>query len=82
MRSARVIIRPFANFVVYPFFIASPETSVPRAFKIQKIGKEITLIINGPINGIIAIKALIPTKISVKIVTINVVKTIIFLSIP
>ena len=40
MRSARVIIRPLASSVAYPFFIARPETNVPRAFKIQNMGIE------------------------------------------
>ena len=82
IRRARVTIRPFANFVVYPFLIASPETRVPRAFKIQKNGIDTTFTIKGPIIGIAAISALKPTNISVNIVNRNVMNTSIFLSIP
>ena len=82
IRRARVIIRPFANFVVYPFLIASPETRVPNAFNTQKIGIETTFTIKGPTIGIAAISALRPTKISVNIVKRNVVNTRSFLSIP
>ena len=82
IRRARVIIRPFANFVVYPFLIANPETRVPSAFKIQKIGIETIFTIKGPTTGIAAIRALNPTNISVKIVNRNVANTRIFLSIP
>ena len=82
IRSARVIIRPLASSVAYPFFIAMPETRVPSAFNIQKTGTETIFIIIGPIRGIAATMTPRPAKISVKTPKINAVNTISFLSIP
>ena len=82
IRSPRVTILPFANSVAYPFFIATPDTIVPRAFKTQNMGIETIFIIRGPTKGIAATKTPIPTKISVKMLTANAAKTIIFLSMP
>ncbi len=82
IRSASVMMRPFASSVAYHFFIAIPDTNVPKAFKIQKIGIDTILIIIGPTTGIAATKMPIPAKISVNTPTINAVKTISFLSIP
>ena len=80
--SARVIIFPLAISVPYPFFIATPDTTVPMAFKIRKKGIETTFTIKGPIIGIAAMRTPKPTKISVKILITKAVNTIIFLSTP
>ena len=82
IRSARVIIRPLANSVALPFFMAMPDTRVPKAFKIQKIGIDTIFIIIGPISGIAATRAPTPTNNSVKIPIIKAEKTMTFLSIP
>ena len=75
IRRARVKILPLANSVAYPFLIASPDTSVPIALNIQKTGMVTIFIIIGPIIGIAAIKALSPTKTSVKTLITKAIKT-------
>ena len=82
IRRARVIILPLANSAVYPFFIAIPETRVPKAFNIKKKGMDITFIIIGPIIGIAAIRAPNPAKISVATPIMKTINKRIFLSIP
>ena len=82
IRRARVKILPFASSVAYPFLIASPDTNVPIALNTQKTGIVTIFIIIGPIIGIAAIKALSPTKTSVKTLITKAINTIIFLSIP
>ena len=82
IRRARVKILPFASSVAYPFLIASPDTNVPIALNTQKTGMVTIFMIIGPIIGIAAIKALSPTKTSVKTLITKAINTIIFLSIP
>ena len=82
IRRARVKILPRASSVAYPFLIASPETKVPIALKIQNTGIVTILIIIGPTIGTAATSALKPTKASVKTLIINALNTINFLSIP
>ena len=82
IRRARVKILPFVSSVAYPFLIASPDTNVPMALNTQKIGMVTIFIIIGPIIGIAAIKALRPTKTSVKTLITKAINTITFLSIP
>ena len=82
IRRARVKILPFASSVAYPFLIASPETNVPIALNTQKTGMVTIFMIIGPIIGMAAIKALSPTKTSVKTLITKAINTIIFLSIP
>ena len=78
--SPRVTTRPFANFAVYPFLMAMPDTTVPKAFSRKNPGMVTTLMINGPIRGINAISAPNPVKSWVKTPNKRVTKTTIFLS--
>ena len=78
IRRATVKILPFAKWVAYPFFMATADIKVLRAFKNQKTGIVIILIINGPTIGIEAIKAPIPKNASVNTLRINAEKMIIF----
>ena len=82
INSPRVTIRLLASSIAYPFLIATPEIIYPMAFKTQKTGMEMTLMIKGPINGTMAISAPNPAKIWVKILTTNVMNRITFLSMP
>ncbi|SUZ86462.1 uncharacterized protein METZ01_LOCUS39316 [marine metagenome] len=80
--SPRVTTRPFANFAVYPFLMAMPDTTVPKAFSRKNPGMVTTLMINGPIRGINAISAPNPVKSWVKTPNKRVTNTTIFLSMP
>ena len=82
IRIARVKTLPLAISRAYPFLIANTDTNVPIALKIQKTGMVTIFIIIGPINGIVAISALRPTKNSVKTLIVKAIKTINFLLAP
>ncbi len=79
---ASVIIRPFAIWDVYPFFIAIPEIIVPIAFNKKNPGIVIIFIIKGPIMGISAIIEPKPANNCVKTPKAKVTNKINFLSIP
>ena len=82
IRRLRVTIRLLANSVAYPFLMATPDTTYPMAFNNQNTGMEITLMIKGPMNGIMPTNAPRPTKSCVKILITKVANKMIFLSMP